>query len=119
MLAAVLVAAATPFVVADLDELRDGAQKTRSEADFYGTLPVAIAKAGGARRGQALRKVYTGPFQVQAVAWHLQMHSGQIGIDPEPPGIVDRRALLRAVARRALPARHRDAQWVVRRACAA
>ena len=54
----------------------------RSEADFYDTLPVAIAKAGGARRGQALRKVYTGPFQVQAVAWHLRRTAARSGSTP-------------------------------------
>jgi hypothetical protein len=118
VLAVVLAAAAAPFVISDLDELRVAAQKTRSEADFYDTLPVAIAKAGG-RDAVKRCKVYTGPFQVQAVAWYLKAHGGQIGIDPEPPGIViaprfspqsrDKRFALAVVTRK----------WVVRRACVA
>ena len=117
-LVALLVAAAAPFVIADLDELRVAAQKTRSEADFYDTLPVAIAKAGG-RAAVKRCKVYTGPFQVQAVAWYLKAHGGQIGIDPKPPGIViaprfsafsrDERFPLAVVTRK----------WVVRGGCAA
>ena len=46
-LAAVLAAVAAPFVVSDLGAMRDGARGLRSEAHFYGTLPAAIAKAGG------------------------------------------------------------------------
>ena len=47
-LAVVLVALAAPFVISDLGSMRDGARGLRSEAHFYGTLPDAIAKAGGA-----------------------------------------------------------------------
>ena len=118
VLAVVLAAAAAPFVISDLDELRVAAQKTRSEADFYDTLPVAIEQAGG-RAAVRRCKVYTGPFQVQAVAWYLKAHGGQIGIDPEPPGIViaprfsppsrDERFPLVVVTRK----------WVVRGGCGA
>jgi hypothetical protein len=114
--AVVLAAAAAPFVLSDLDELNVAVDKTRSEADFYNTLGAAIDKAGG--RAAVLRcKVYTGHFQVPAVAWHLKTHTGEVGIDPEPPGIViaprdsaearDERFALLTTTRR----------WVVRRAC--
>jgi hypothetical protein len=116
-LAVVLAAAAAPFLVSDLGEMRDGARGLRSEADFYGTLPAAIAKAGGVETVKRCGPVFTGNFQVQAVAWELKMHSGDVGIRPKPPGIV-------------IAARYHDfsrderfqlqtetTKWVVRRAC--
>ncbi len=44
-----------PFVVSDLDSISDSVERIRSEADVYGTLPAAIAKAGGPRRSGAAR----------------------------------------------------------------
>jgi hypothetical protein len=118
-LAAVLVLAATPFVLADLDELRVSAQKTRSEADFYDTLPAAIDKAGGRAAVKRCGKVYTGPYQVPAVAWHLETHGGEIGIDAKPPGIVIA-ARHSELSRDARFERFTEtAKWIVRRACAA
>jgi hypothetical protein len=115
-LAVALAAAAAPFVLADVDELRVAADKTRAEADFYDTLPAAIAKAGG-RDAVKRCKVYTGPYQVQAVAWHLKTHSGEVGIDPEPPGILiaPRDSALARDAR--FPLLTTTRRWVVRRAC--
>ena len=107
-LAVVLAALAAPFVISDLGSMRDGARGLRSEAHFYGTLPDAIAKAGGAAQVKRCGPVFTGNFQVQVVAWELKMHSGDVGIRPKPPGIVDRRALPPVLARRALQAPDRD-----------
>jgi hypothetical protein len=117
-LAAVLALAALPFVVSDLGSLRDNAKSIRSEADFYGTLPAAIAKAGGPAKVKRC-KVYTGNFQVQAVAWHLNMPSGEVGIDPKPPGIVfaPRYSAISRDAR--FPLLTETRKWVVRRSCAA
>jgi hypothetical protein len=118
VIAAVLVLAAVPFVLADLRSLQDNADHIRSEEAYYGSLPAAIAKAGGEAAVRRC-KVYTGPYQVQALAWHLHMHSGDIGIEPQPPGIL--------IAGRGSPA-SRDTRfplltttkrWVVRRDCAA
>jgi hypothetical protein len=118
-LAAVLVLAAAPFVISDLGVMRDDATKLRSEADFYAALPVVIAKAGGRDQVKRCGPVFTGPFQVQAVAWQLKLHGHEVGIEAKPPGIV--------VAAR-FSAMTRDAgfapltetkKWVVRRACAA
>jgi hypothetical protein len=115
---AVLALAAAPFLLADLGSLRNNAKQIRSEADFYGTLPAAIAKAGGPRSVKRCA-VYTGPYQVQALAWYLNMPSGEVGIEPRPPGIEfvgrrsrfahDRRFQLLTTTRR----------WIVRRGCAA
>ncbi|MEO8687063.1 MAG: hypothetical protein ABI611_02455 [Solirubrobacteraceae bacterium] len=118
-LAGVLIAAAAPFVVSDLGSMREGARGLRSEANLYGNLPAVIAKAGGAARIKRCGPVFTGNFQVQVVAWELKMHSGDVGIEPKPPGIVvaaryhpfsrDPRFTLAAETSR----------WVVRRACGA
>jgi hypothetical protein len=118
MLAAMLALAAAPFVLSDLGELRTGGQMLRSEAYLYDTLRVAIAKAGGRERIKRCGQVFTGPFQVQVVAWQLKMHGGDVEIEAEPPGIVvagrwsamsrDERFRLLTQTRR----------WVVRRACA-
>jgi hypothetical protein len=118
-LAAVLVVCAAPFVISDLAGMRDGARALRSEANLYGGLPATIAKAGGADAIKRCGHVFTGNFQVQVVAWELKMHSGDVGIEPKPPGII--------VAARYHPF-SRDERfklstetksWVVRRACKA
>ena len=117
VLTVVLVAAAAPFVIADLGSMRDGARGLRSEAKLYGSLPGAIAKAGGADAIKRCGHVFTGNFQVQVVAWELKMHSGDVGIDPKPPGAIvaatyhpfsrDERFKLAA----------QNKSWVVRTAC--
>ena len=111
-----LALAALPFVLSDLGSLRDNAKAIRSEADFYGSLPAAIAKAGGPAKVKRC-KVYTGNFQVQAVAWHLNMPSGEVGIDPKPPGIVfaPRYSAISRDAR--FPLLTETRKWVVRRRC--
>ena len=115
-LAVVLAAAAAPFVISDLAELRDGASKTRTEAAFYDSLPEAIAKAGG-RDAIKRCKVYTGPYQVQAVAWYVESHSGEIGIHPKPPGILIAPRDSRLARDERFPLLTTTRRWVVRRAC--
>ena len=105
-LAAVLAAAAAPFVISDIDELR----VARAEDPLGGRLLRHAAgrrsrRPAGARRSSAAARSTRARSRCQAVAWHLKAHGGQIGIEPEPPGIVIAAALLAAVARRALPAR--------------
>ena len=117
-LAIVLVAASASFVIADVRELRASVERTRSEAHFYSTLPAVIAKAGGAARVKACGTVFTGPFQVQAVAWYLHMHGGEVGIVPSPPGITfaPRYSPLSRDAR--FPTVTETSKWVVGRSCA-
>jgi hypothetical protein len=88
-LAAAVLVAATPFVVADVTELDLGLRREAIEADLYGAnLKAMIAKAGGERAVKACGAVFTGPFQTQAVAWYLHLHSAQVSIYPSPPGTV-------------------------------
>jgi hypothetical protein len=115
-LAGVLVLAAVPFVVSDLGSLRDNAKHIRTEDDFYGTLPAAIAKAGGPDAVKRC-KVYTGPYQVQALAWHLNMPSGQVGIDPQLPGILIAPRGSRLSRDTRFPLLTTTRKWLVRRNC--
>ena len=116
VLGVVLALAALPFVISDLDSLRENARSIRSEADFYGSLPAAIAKAGGPAKVKRC-KVYTGNYQVQAVAWHLNMPSGQVGTDPQPPGIVFAPRYSAISRDKRFPLLTETRKWVVRRSC--
>ena len=86
------------------------------EATFYDTLPLTIAKAGG-RDAITRCKVFTGPYQVQAVAWYLKTHSGEIGIDPKPPGIIIAPRDLGLAGDKRFPLLTTTSRWVVRRDC--
>ena len=116
-LAVVLAALAAPFVISDLGSMRDGARGLRSEAHFYGTLPDAIAKAGGAEQVKRCGPVFTGNFQVQVVAWELKMHSGDVGIRPKPPGIIIAARYHEFSRDERFKLQTETTKWVVRRAC--
>jgi hypothetical protein len=86
--AAVAVAAlSAPFVAADVSALRDQWVLVHDEADFYGpNLKAAIRKAGGEEKIKSCGEVFTGIFQVQAMAWYLHMHGNELQIFPYGPG---------------------------------
>lgn len=117
-LALVLAAVAASFTLSDFRELRAGILSMRSEAHFYSTLQVAIAKVGGPERVKACGPVYTGPFQVQALAWYLHMHGEEVGIVAKPPGITfaPRHSGLSRDPR--FPRAAETSKWVVGRRCA-
>ena len=87
-LAVVLAAAALPFVLADVDKLRFDLDVVRAESELYDRLPPIVAKSGGAEELLRCGPVYAPPFEVQAVAWALHVHSSQVGIFANPPGTV-------------------------------
>ena len=119
VLAVVLVALAVPFTLSDGRELRTGVRMINSEANFYGQLQVAIRKAGGAERVKACRPIYTGPFQVQALAWFLHVHGEEIDIFPKgPPGIAIAPRYSELSHDPRFPRVAETAKWVVGRACA-
>jgi hypothetical protein len=68
------------------DRLHDGIDKVKLEARQYHSVTAAIAKAGGARAIEACGTVFTGPFQTQALAWHLHLHEEDVKIFPSGPG---------------------------------
>jgi hypothetical protein len=85
--AAVVIAGWIPFVANDYSTLREDWDLLVKEADFYGpNLRAVIAKAGGEERIKSCGEVFSGPFQVQAVAWHLHLHGNEVGIFPFGPG---------------------------------
>jgi hypothetical protein len=86
--AVVLAAVAAPFVVADVDKLRFDLDVVRAESELYDRLPPIVAKAGGAAALLRCGPVYAPPFEVQAVAWAMHVHSSQVGIFANPPGTV-------------------------------
>jgi hypothetical protein len=85
-LAVLLLAASAPFVLQDVRELRVDLDVVRAESELYDRLGPIVAKAGG--RDALLRcgPVYTPPYEVQAVAWAMHVHSWQVGIFAAPPG---------------------------------
>jgi hypothetical protein len=82
-----IAVAAVPFRD-DVDELRVAIDRVREEAVFYSAIDPLIAKAGGEARIKACGRVFSGRFQVQAVAWRMHLHGGDVGIFPYPPGTV-------------------------------
>jgi hypothetical protein len=119
-LAAGLAAVAAPFAYADAREFDRGVALMRSEADFYGSLRGVVERAGGGERARACGTVYTGNFQVQALAYYLHLHGMEVIIPPEvtPPGTVfaPRGSALARDARFAYL--FSTPKWIVRRACA-
>jgi hypothetical protein len=87
-IAVALALAATPFVLKDVDELRFDLDVVRAESELYDRLPPIVAKSGGAEELLSCGPVYAPPFEVQAVAWAMHVHSSQVGIFANPPGTV-------------------------------
>ena len=104
-----LAVAAVPFR-ADVDDAARAIDRVHEEAVLYGaTRRALIAKAGGEARVRRCGRVFTGRFQVQAVAWRLHLHGGDVGIFPYAARHGARaEAFSRHGARPALPARHGD-----------
>jgi hypothetical protein len=88
VLAAALLAAAAPFVVADVDKLSYDLDVVRAESELYDRLPPIVAKSGGAEALLRCGPVYAPPFEVQAVAWAMHVHSSEVGIFASPPGTI-------------------------------
>jgi hypothetical protein len=88
VLALALAAAAAPLVLADVDKLRFDLDVVRAESELYDRLPPIVAKSGGADALLDCGPVYAPPFEVQAVAWAMHVHSSQVGIFANPPGTV-------------------------------
>jgi hypothetical protein len=114
-----LLAVCVPLSITHITDLGTTAEGVRAEADSYGALPQAIEKAGGRDAMLACGGVYTGPFQVQALAWYMHIHGTQVTIPPDirPPGtIIAARGRPLARDRRFAPVGAVNA-WMVRRTC--
>jgi hypothetical protein len=85
--AALAIAASVPFVSDDYSKLQVDWDLVAKEADFYGpNLRAVIAKAGGEDQIKSCGKVFSGRFQVQAVAWYLHLHTDEVEIFAFGPG---------------------------------
>jgi len=87
-LAAVAMLAAVPWTVEGVAELRRDLDRVRITAELSDDLPKLIDAAGGRRAVQRCGRVFTGPLEVQLVAWHLHVASRHIDFRPRPPGVV-------------------------------
>jgi hypothetical protein len=84
--AVVLALLSVPLLVIWENRLEEGIEKVQLEARQYHTVTQAIARAGGPKAIKACGDVYTGPFQTQALAWHLGVHEEDVQIFPSGPG---------------------------------
>jgi hypothetical protein len=82
----VLALASIPLVVTWYGRLHESIDKVKLEARQYHTVTQAISQAGGADAIKRCGTVYTGPFQTQALAWHLRVHEEDVKIFPSGPG---------------------------------
>jgi hypothetical protein len=87
-LAVVLLAAAAQYVAPEVDKLRLDLDDVRAESELYDRLPAIVAKSGGAAALLRCGPVYAPPYEVQAVAWAMHVHSSQVGVFANPPGTV-------------------------------
>jgi hypothetical protein len=114
---AVAALACLPWVVSGVDELREHLDVVRRTAESSGDLPRLVDEAGGPAAVRRCGPVFTGPFEVQLVAWHLGVPNRRIGIDPRPPGSV---LALRVTPEARVPGFRLAAQsefWTLRRTC--
>jgi hypothetical protein len=116
-LTALLLAAAAPFVAADVDKLRFDLDVVRAESELYKRLPPIVAESGGARALLRCGPVYAPPFEVQAVAWAMHVHSSQVGIFASPPGTVLAGHFSALGHDPRFPEINKNRRWVVGRNC--
>jgi hypothetical protein len=116
-LAALLTAAAAPFTLADVDKLRFDLDVVRAESELYDRLPPIVADSGGAPALLRCGPVYAPPFEVQAVAWAMHVHSAQVGIFANPPGTVLAGHFSALGHDPRFPEINKNRRWTVRRNC--
>jgi hypothetical protein len=87
-LAAVALAVwSIPYIADDIQSLKEDREQTMFWSTFYGpNLKAAIADAGGEAKIKSCGHVFSGPFQVPAVAWRLHLHTDQVEISTFGPG---------------------------------
>ena len=122
--AAGALAAAAASAVPAVRSLEAQLDVLRSEAELHHDLDDAIRIAGGRDRVVACGRVYTGPYQVPVVAWHLHVHfsgvSNLAAAEPTPPATVFRARSGRSpYAERRVERAGVTAEWEVLAACEA
>jgi hypothetical protein len=118
LVAVLLAAAAVPFVIADVQKLREDRALTVTESDFYGpNLEAVIAKAGGEAHIKSCGSVITGPFQVPSVAWRLHLHTDQLEIFAFGPGTALAMGSTRLSVDPRYPEITKTSHWIVGSSC--
>jgi hypothetical protein len=80
-----------PYIVQKADNTGRVSGGLRHEAQLWHDLKGLIAKAGGRHRLVSCGAAYSGPFQIQMVAYELHLHGIQVGwAQTPPPGVVFR-----------------------------
>jgi hypothetical protein len=81
LVAVALAAWSFTYVSDDIQSLKEDRVETMFWSNFYGPdLKAAIAAAGGKEKIQSCGQVFSGPFQVPALAWRLHMHHDEVEI---------------------------------------
>jgi hypothetical protein len=86
--AALAVLASLPWTVSAVADVGRDLDQVRTTAELSADLPKLIDEAGGRRAVQRCGRVFTGPLEVQLVAWHMRVPSERIDFRPRPPGVV-------------------------------
>lgn len=98
--AVVLVAAFSAVGISRLDRTTAAIEY---QANLVNSLPGLIERAGGAERLRDCGDIYTGPFLVPAVAWHMDVHSSEVGLEPAAPAVVFREKTDAGLHRKPVP----------------
>jgi hypothetical protein len=114
---AVLALACVPGLVGAADGVADTMRDAAEDERVFDDLPRIIARAGGEDRVTACGRVYTGPFQTQAVAWRLHLHEQDVGLRPLEPGTILARAPLEIARDERFAEKERTKRWVLRQSC--
>ena len=84
------VLAVVPSVALRAGDLHRDARAVANEARLMDDLSAVIRESGGARAIRACGHITTGPFQVTALAWRLDVPIKRVGLTPRAPGTVFR-----------------------------
>jgi hypothetical protein len=117
VVAALAALASLPWLVSAVGTLDEHLDVVRQSAQAAEDLPQLLDRVGGAAAVRRCDPVFTGPFEVQLVAWHLGVPNREVGIGPRPPGSV---LALRVTREARAPGFRPVAQstwWTLRRAC--
>jgi hypothetical protein len=114
---AIVGIAGLAFAVSPVQRLARQINDTQRESDLYDHLGAAVRRAGGRAAIERCGKVYTDPYQTQAVLWELHLRGAALGIHPIPPGTILAPASTPAGRDARFTPLLRHGGWVVRSTC--
>jgi hypothetical protein len=105
------LAAIAPFAALRASDLRGDARAVRNEARLMDDLSTVVRASGGAGALRRCGSITTGPFQVTALAWRLDVPIDRVGLSPRVPGTVFRAGPLPRAIPHAPPMAVRDSAF--------